>query len=125
MFTRKEGRMLEQLTVRDYDLGSSLPVFTHAGISSLALCEACHTTDCCVLLSAVVQQQKYSSSDAGELEVYVHDSVTMCSVQCIQCHVSQEVSISVHVDYSGGLWISIDADLVSVYYLYQQVCMDV
>ena len=32
MFTRKEGRMLEQLTVRDYDWGSSLPLFTHAGL---------------------------------------------------------------------------------------------
>ena len=30
------------------------------------------------------------------------------------CGVSQELSISVHVDYSGGLWIGIDADLVSV-----------
>ena len=32
MFLRKEGRMLEQLTVRDYDLGTSLPVFSNAGI---------------------------------------------------------------------------------------------
>ncbi|CAI8054328.1 PDZ domain-containing protein 8 [Geodia barretti] len=29
MFTKKEGRMLEQLTVRDYDLGTSLPTFSN------------------------------------------------------------------------------------------------
>ena len=32
MFEKKEGRMIEQLTVREYDLGSSLPIFTNAGI---------------------------------------------------------------------------------------------
>ena len=31
MFTKKEGRMLEQLTVRDYDLGTSLPTFSNVG----------------------------------------------------------------------------------------------
>jgi hypothetical protein len=30
MFSKREGRMLEQLTVRDYDLGSSLPLFSNA-----------------------------------------------------------------------------------------------
>ena len=34
MFTKKEGRMLEQLTVRDYDLGTSLPLLTTAGTYS-------------------------------------------------------------------------------------------
>ena len=37
MFTRREGRMLEQMTVRDYDLGTSLPLFTHAGSVHLPL----------------------------------------------------------------------------------------
>ena len=31
MFTKKEGRMLEQLTVRDYELGTSLPIFSNVG----------------------------------------------------------------------------------------------
>ena len=35
MFTRKEGRMLEQLTVRDYETGTSLPVFSDAGTYTL------------------------------------------------------------------------------------------
>ena len=37
MFTRREGRMLEQLTVRDYDFGSSLPLFSRAGIDPPSL----------------------------------------------------------------------------------------
>lgn len=66
MFTKKEGLMLEQLTVRDYDLGSCLPVFTHAGIASLS----CLHSQLMCLFSAVIQQKIFSSTDAGELKVY-------------------------------------------------------
>lgn len=66
MFTKREGLMLEQLTVRDYDLGSSLPVFSNAGMPWLPVCSpSCFL----VLFSAVIQQKVFSSTDAGELEV--------------------------------------------------------
>lgn len=45
MFTKKEGRMLEQLTVRDYDLGTSLPLFSNIGMSNLPLLK-CYTMVC-------------------------------------------------------------------------------
>lgn len=66
MFTKKEGLILEQLTVRDYHLGSSLPVFSCAG-TALFLIWQLHF----LLFSAVIEQMKYSNTDAQELEVHV------------------------------------------------------
>lgn len=64
MFTKKEGRMIEQLTVREYDLGTSLPSFNNPGtiitpvhIIYLLLC----------LPLTVISHIKYTAT--GQLEV--------------------------------------------------------
>ena len=56
--------MIEQLTIRDYDLGTSLPLLTHAGTHTCVPLSLCVTA----LVSAVIQES-HGSSD--QLEVYI------------------------------------------------------